>query len=60
MRSSAIARLPELNLNNTEELIRSALNDSAYSVVGSALMQLFVLNPESGLAEARNFSNEKT
>ncbi|MBK6729458.1 MAG: M1 family metallopeptidase [Bacteroidetes bacterium] len=59
VRSSAIARLPELNLNNTEELIRSALNDSAYSVVGSALMQLFVLNPESGLAEARNFSNEK-
>lgn len=58
VRSAAIDRLTELNLPNAEEIIRSALNDSAYSVVGSALRQLYELNPEDGLEEARKFGNE--
>ena len=59
VRASAVARLADLNLPNTESLIRKSLTDSAYSVVGTALQQLYVLNPEAGLEEARKLGNEK-
>lgn len=59
VRSAAIARFSDLGLDNTEQLVRNALSDSSYSVLGVALQQLYLLNPEAGLEEARKLGNEK-
>lgn len=60
VRASAVARLPQLGLNNTEELILIALKDSSYNVAGTALQQLYALNPDMALTEARKLQNEKS
>ncbi|MFN3939334.1 MAG: M1 family aminopeptidase [Chitinophagales bacterium] len=60
VRASAVARIPQLGLNNTEALILNALKDSSYNVAGTALQQLYILHPDMALNEARKLQSEKS
>ncbi len=59
VRASAIGRLESLGADKAIPVLKAALNDSSYAVIGNALSVLSILDPSAALEGARRYQNEK-